>query len=343
MKHISFSAKRLFQWVTASMLFSMFVITISFFLATKQRVILFVGGALLLCALLWLVVLTQIFGKQLALFTSDLCQTLDHMIAGSDAPDRPKDSETQLARISHRLLRLYQIMQDNQRKVDEERQELQSLVSDISHQVKTPVSNLKMVTDTLLSRPVSDAERTDFICGIRNQTDKLDFLFQALVKTSRLETGVIRLEKKSCKLFDTVAQAMSGIVYAAEKKKIAVSVDCPEHLTLSHDSKWTAEALFNLLDNAVKYTPSCGKIAVCVLQWEMYVEIRVKDTGKGISESNQATIFRRFYREEEVHEQQGVGIGLYLARQIVMQQGGYIKVASTPGQGSVFSIMLPVQ
>ena len=320
MKHISFSAKRLFQWVTASMLFSMFVITISFFLATKQRVILFVGGALLLCALLWLVVLTQIFGKQLALFTSDLCQTLDHMIAGSDAPDRPKDSETQLARISHRLLRLYQIMQDNQRKVDEERQELQSLVSDISHQVKTPVSNLKMVTDTLLSRPVSDAERTDFICGIRNQTDKLDFLFQALVKTSRLETGVIRLEKKSCKLFDTVAQAMSGIVYAAEKKKIAVSVDCPEHLTLSHDSKWTAEALFNLLDNAVKYTPSCGKIAVSVLQWEMYVEIRVKDTGKGISESNQATIFRRFYREEEVHEQQGVGIGLYLARQIVMQQ-----------------------
>ena len=343
MKHISFSAKRLFQWVTASMLFSMFVITISFFLATKQRVILFVGGALLLCALLWLVVLTQIFGKQLALFTSDLCQTLDHMIAGSDAPDRPKDSETQLARISHRLLRLYQIMQDNQRKVDEERQELQSLVSDISHQVKTPVSNLKMVTDTLLSRPVSDAERTDFICGIRNQTDKLDFLFQALVKTSRLETGVIRLEKKSCKLFDTVAQAMSGIVYAAEKKKIAVSVDCPEHLTLSHDSKWTAEALFNLLDNAVKYTPSCGTIAVSVLQWEMYVEIRVKDTGKGISESNQATIFRRFYREEEVHEQQGVGIGLYLARQIVMQQGGYIKVASTPGQGSVFSIMLPVQ
>ena len=343
MKHISFSAKRLFQWVTASMLFSMFVITISFFLATKQRVILFVGGALLLCALLWLVVLPQIFGKQLALFTSDLCQTLDHMIAGSDAPDRPKDSETQLARISHRLLRLYQIMQDNQRKVDEERQELQSLVSDISHQVKTPVSNLKMVTDTLLSRPVSDAERTDFICGIRNQTDKLDFLFQALVKTSRLETGVIRLEKKSCKLFDTVAQAMSGIVYAAEKKKIAVSVDCPEHLTLSHDSKWTAEALFNLLDNAVKYTPSCGKIAVSVLQWEMYVEIRVKDTGKGISESNQATIFRRFYREEEVHEQQGVGIGLYLARQIVMQQGGYIKVASTPGQGSVFSIMLPVQ
>ena len=83
--------------------------------------------------------------------------------------------------------------------------------------------------------------------------------FQALVKTSRLETGVIQLDKKPGRLFDTVAQAMSGIVYAAEKKEIAVSVDCPEDLTVSHDSKWTSEALFNLLDNAVKYTPAGGK------------------------------------------------------------------------------------
>lgn len=118
------------------------------------------------------------------------------MIDGDKEPKRADDSETLFARISYRLTRLYQIMQENRRKVDEERQELQTLVSDISHQVKTPVSNLKMVTDTLLTRSVSEAERTDFIRGIRAQTDKLDFLFQALVKTSRLETGVIRLEKK---------------------------------------------------------------------------------------------------------------------------------------------------
>ena len=78
-------------------------------------------------------------------------------------------------------------------------------------------------------------------------------------------------------------------------------------------------------------------------QWEMYVEIKVSDTGKGITESNQASIFRRFYREEEVHEQPGVGIGLYLAREIVMRQGGYIKVVSKPGEGSSFSVMLPLR
>ena len=93
----------------------------------------------------------------------------------------------------------------------------------------------------------------------------------------------------------------------------------------------------------MKYTSAGGKIAVSVVLWEMYVEIKVSDTGKGISESNQAAIFRRFYREEEVHEQQGVGIGLYLAREIVTRQGGYIKVVSEPGKGSEFSIMLPTK
>ena len=343
MKTRPLSVKRLFLWICIGLLLSMTAITLILFSLTLKVAVLIVGAALIGCALVWFFVLTQAFGKRLSLFTSELCKTLDNMMDGDEEPKPTDNSETLFARINHRLTRLYQIMQENRRKVEEERQELQTLVSDISHQVKTPVSNLKMVTDTLLTRPVTEAERIDFIKGVRSQTDKLDFLFQALVKTSRLETGVIRLEKKQGRIYDTVAQAMSGIVYAAEKKQIGVSVDCPENLTVAHDSKWTAEALFNLLDNAVKYTPAGGKITVTVEEWEMYVEIKVADTGKGISESNQAAIFRRFYREEEVHEQPGVGIGLYLAREIIAQQGGYIKVVSELGSGSAFSIMLPLR
>ena len=343
MKTRPLSVKRLFLWICIGLLLSMTAITLILFSLTLEVAVLIVGAALIGCAFVWLFVLTQAFGKRLSLFTSELCKTLDNMMDGDEEPKPTDNSETLFARINHRLTRLYQIMQENRRKVEEERQELQTLVSDISHQVKTPVSNLKMVTDTLLTRPVTEAERIDFIKGVRSQTDKLDFLFQALVKTSRLETGVIRLEKKPGRIYDTVAQAMSGIVYAAEKKQIGVSVDCPENLTVAHDSKWTAEALFNLLDNAVKYTPAGGKITVTVEEWEMYAEIKVADTGKGISESNQAAIFRRFYREEEVHEQPGVGIGLYLAREIIAQQGGYIKVVSELGSGSAFSIMLPLR
>ena len=343
MKLNNLSAKKICRLISAGMVFSMLVIT-GILGGIMQDIRIFIaGGTLTLCAFFWIWLLVLSFGKRLSHFTSNLCRTLDNMIDGNEELQKSNDSETLFARINHRLIRLYEIMQENRHKVDMERQELQMLISDISHQVKTPVSNLQMVTDTLLTKPVSEEERMDFLQGIRSQTDKLDFLFQALVKTSRLETGAIRLEKKDSSLFHTLAQAMSSIVYAAEKKEIAVSVDCPENLIISHDSKWTSEALFNLLDNAVKYTPSGGKISVSVVQWAMYVEVKVTDTGRGISESNQAAIFRRFYREEEVHDQQGVGIGLYLAREIVTRQGGYIKVVSELGQGSEFSIMLPVR
>ena len=337
------SVKRLFLLLGAGTAGSMLTLSCILFASTGEMWV-FLGGILLtICALAWLYLLTRLFGRRLSLFTEELCRTMDHMISGNEEPVQTQDRETLFARINYRLLRLYGIMQENRRRVDAERQELQMLVSDISHQVKTPVSNLKMVTDTLLKKPVTEQERQDFLEGIRSQTDKLEFLFQAMVKTSRLETGAIRLEKKEGLLIDTVALALSGIVYGAEKKDISVTVACPDDLRLCHDSKWTAEALFNLLDNGVKYTPAGGKISVFVTQWEMYVEIKVSDTGKGITESNQASIFRRFYREEEVHEQPGVGIGLYLAREIVMRQGGYIKVVSKPGEGSSFSVMLPLR
>jgi signal transduction histidine kinase len=337
------SVKRIFLLVSGGMAVSMLAICAVLFAVTGQMWIVASGVLLILCSLVWMFLLTIVFGKRLSVFTRELCRAMDQMISGSGEPVRAGDSETLFARISYRLSRLYGIMQENRRKVDEERQELQMLVSDVSHQVKTPVSNLKMVTDTLLSKPVTEEERREFLKGIRNQTDKLEFLFQALVKTSRLETGAIRLEKKDAPLIDTLAMALSGIVYAAEKKNISVTVDCPEDLCLSHDSKWTAEAVFNLLDNAVKYTPAGGAIRISAEQWEMYVKLSVSDTGKGIPESNQAAIFRRFYREEEVYGEQGVGIGLYLTRKIVMRQGGYIKVVSEPGKGSEFSIMLLIR
>lgn len=343
MKTTAFSVKTLCLTIFIAAFASMVAITFLFYTLTGSIQVLICGTVLTACTLLWLFLLTFFFGRRLSSFTDSLCQTLDHMTDGNDIPLNASDSETLFSRINHRLVQLYRIMQENNRKAEAGQKELQSLVSDISHQVKTPVSNLIMLTDTLLTKPVSDLERSDFLKGIRSQTDKLNFLLKALIKTSQLETGTVQLEKKNTLLYDTVALAMSQVVYAAENKNIDVSVNCPENLFLCHDSKWTAEALFNLLDNAVKYTPAGGIITVSASLSEMYTEIKVTDTGKGIAESRQASIFRRFYREEEVHSQPGVGIGLYLAREIVTRQGGYIKVISEIGKGSAFSILLPVR
>ena len=308
---------------------------------TKDIRVILGGFSVMILLFFWGAVFLHYFQKKLSVFTDGLCRTLDEMMDSTVRPQINYEAETLLARISHRLERLYHVMQETRHKVEEEKAELQSLVSDISHQTKTPIANLKMLNDTMLTRRITDETRKEFLHATASQLDKLDFLIQGMVKTSRLETGVITLEKKETAIAGTLVDAINGVLAPMERKHLHLSVNCPENLTVAHDSRWTSEALFNLLDNAVKYTPEGGDIHVTVQDWEMYLEIAVTDTGRGIPESVQATIFKRFYREEAVHDVDGIGIGLYLAREIITMQGGYITVESEVRKGSTFSIFLP--
>ena len=311
------------------------------YLTTRNLYLVFYGLILTAALLLWGAVFLCYFQRKLALFTDNLCRTLDDMMNSTTRPQTDYEAETILARISFRLERLYHVMQQNRAVTAKEKSELQSLVSDISHQTKTPIANLKMLNETLLTRSISEEQRREFLQASESQIEKLDFLIQAMVKTSRLETGVITLEKKYTRIGETLVTAINGVLASMEKKQIELSVECPEDLLVCHDSRWTSEALFNLLDNAVKYTPDGGSIHVTVQNWEMYLKIDVADTGRGIPENPQAAIFKRFYREESVHDVEGIGIGLYLAREIITMQGGYIAVSSHAGKGSTFSMFLP--
>lgn len=283
--------------------------------------------------------LVALIRRKLVEFSDALCAELDDMLEG-DARPRPAVEESLFYKINYRLGRLYEIMRENKNSIAKERSELQELISDISHQVKTPMANLKMINGILLEEELTGRKQREFLEAQSGQLDKLDFLMQAMVKTSRLETGVITLEKKRQPLYDTIAAALGGILLSAEKKGIRVQAECPEHLEACHDRKWTGEALFNILDNSVKYTPAGGRICVRAECREMYVKIDIADTGIGIAEQHQGAIFKRFYREELVHDAEGIGIGLYLAREIITLQGGYIRVASEIGKGSVFSVFL---
>lgn len=279
--------------------------------------------------------------RKLTQFSDTLCESLDEMMTEKIEPPEIIDEESLFYKINHRLSRLYEIMSKNRQSIAKERADLQELISDISHQVKTPIANLKIVNTTLLEQNMSKKKQQEFLIASNSQLDKLDFLMQALVKTSRLETGIISLEKKYQPIYDTLAVALGGIFISAEKKCIHIKVDCEEDLSVSHDRKWTSEALFNILDNAVKYTLPEGDINVSVECWEMYLKINISDTGKGILEQNQGAIFKRFYREERVHDVEGIGIGLYLAREIITMQGGYIIVDSEVEKGSIFSVSIP--
>ena len=298
--------------------------------------VLLFGIFVLFCSICFMVLVR----RKLAMFSDAFCSLMDDMLSGNMQPKQTVEEESLFYKIEYRLNRLYEVMQKNKNSIAQERADLQELISDISHQVKNPIANLKMINSTLLENEVPVQKQKEFLTAQATQLDKLDFLMQAMIKTSRLETGVISLEKKRQPLYDTLAAALGGILLNAEKKQINVQVDCPERLIVSHDRKWTGEAMFNILDNAVKYTPEGGQIRVSVESWEMYVKIDIADTGIGISEQHQGAIFKRFYREDIVHDVDGIGIGLYLAREIVTLQGGYIRVTSEVGKGSTFSVFL---
>lgn len=222
------------------------------------------------------------------------------------------------------------------RKVDAEKEKLKALIGDISHQTKTPSANILLYTQLLKEQPGN----TDCLEALEGQTKKLQSLIDALVKTSRLETGVIALHPESGELGTVMTSAVSQLRPKAEGKNITITLE-REKANAFFDPKWTEEALYNLLDNAVKYTPSGGSVSVSTTAYPMFSAVHVRDTGPGIAEEEQPKIFQRFYRGEARREDEGVGIGLYLVRQIAEGQGGFVKVRSQPGQGSTFSLYLP--
>ena len=327
--------------VCAALFLLSVTMSLSICFLTQNVLALYCGLLYIICVAGCMAAFLIFVRRKLTLFSDALCKLLDDMMSANQAPPQYTEEENLFYKIQHRLSRLYEVLRESKSSIAKERADLQELISDISHQVKTPIANLKMLDATLLDQTVTPEKQREFLVAMDSQLDKLDFLMQALIKTSRLETGVISLEPQPQAIYDTLAAALGGILLHAEQKKIAVTVDCPETVTAAHDRKWTTEALFNILDNAVKYTPEGGKIHVAVVSLEMYVKIDISDTGIGIPEQHQGTIFKRFYRESSVHDAPGIGIGLYLAREIITRQGGFIRVSSELGTGSTFSVFLP--
>lgn len=228
------------------------------------------------------------------------------------------------------------------RGVQRQRESIQRLLSDISHQTKTPLANLRLYSSLLMEEELTPRQREQAQV-IFQQSEKLSFLIETLVKLSRLETDVLAVTPKSQPLSPLLERAASQAKAAAEQKGIALQLHLQQQAEMKalYDLRWTAEALGNLLDNAVKYTPPDGCIQVSATQYELFCRIDVRDNGIGVAEEEQAQIFGRFYRGRQVREQEGLGIGLYLAREIAQKQGGYLKLSSRPGQGSTFSLYLP--
>ncbi len=270
--------------------------------------------------------------------TRRILENLNRMLDMAMRGNFTEDSfdESLLSALESKLAHYLAASTVSARNVQAEKDKLKALIGDISHQTKTPIANILLYTQLLMEQPGNRA----CLDALDGQTKKLQSLIDALVKTSRLESGVIALHPAGGGLQAVIDAALSQIAPKAVAKKIQITLE-PTEADAVFDPKWTEEALYNLLDNAVKYTPAGGVVRVTVTAYQLFSAIHVSDTGPGIPEEEQPRVFQRFYRGAEHAEEEGVGIGLYLVRRIAEGQGGYVKVSSQVGKGSTVSLYLP--
>lgn len=269
-----------------------------------------------------------------------LVERLQHMVdqAVAGKIEREEISESKVSALENSLKRYLDdslLARENQML---QKNMIQGLISDIAHQTLTPISNLKIYSE-LLQEQISD-DLNETADTIHEQTEKLDFLIQSLVKLSRMENGIITVHPE----YISVSELLKSLdaQYRSKANEKQIQLEMREMNTLAkYDLKWTSEAVGNILDNAIKYTDEGGRVTVEVQTYSMFVRIDIKDTGMGMSEEEIPKIFTRFYRSLNVSELPGVGIGLYLAREIIQAQKGYIKVESEVGKGTIFSVYLP--
>lgn len=259
-------------------------------------------------------------------------EMLDSALAGNFVES--DYNETKLSRLESKWKAFLGSSVLSNQNLEQERHRLEEFISDISHQTKTPMTNIKMYTE-LLKEEVSQGEASSmdriksYVDMIDKQNTRLEFLIDSLTKLSRLENGTLTVVPKNEKVDKLIETSISAVESKAKTKQITISHKKDDSLVASFDLKWTNEALINILDNAVKYSPEGGHIEVFTEQYEVYQAIHIVDNGPGISEDEAAKIFGRFYRGGDVQQEEGVGIGLYLTREIISKEDGYIKVIPT--------------
>lgn len=263
-------------------------------------------------------------------------QMLDSVMNGTFTEDT--FDERRLSRLETRLAHYLSASVVSARKTAEEKDKIKTLIADISHQTKTPIANLLLYSELLQEEALPDSARSN-VEALHNQTEKLRFLIDSLIKLSRLENGILSLSPGKEAIQPVLLTVYDQYLPKAQAKGLSLHLSDTDAYAV-FDARWTAEALGNIVDNAIKYTKQ-GGITISVTEYEIFVRIDITDTGIGISSEELPKIFSRFYRSEDVKNCDGVGIGLYLARKIVSEEGGYIKVTSRPEQGSCFSVFLP--
>ena len=335
MKH--FDIYRKLVLITGAVISVLSVLMVSFARSSPVTMLWGFFGVLILFALLLL--LDFLHNR----YNDDLLEQITLLIeALVEQQERQIFSEaedTLTARLQHQLLKLRNILTAQNQMLAQEKEQIKTLISDISHQIKTPIAAANTFAELLSDGELSAEERTEYITTLQMSLGKLTFLTNSLIKMSRLESDIISLKPEKNSLNEIVLQAVKTVYAKAKEKGILITFECDQTFEAVLDFNWTAEAISNVIDNAVKYTPQGGFVRLQITEYPSFLRLDISDSGVGIPEEEQAKIFGRFYRGKQSVGTDGVGIGLYLTREIINKQNGYMKVSSDEN-GSTFSMFL---
>ena len=202
--------------------------------------------------------------------------------------------DTLTARLQHQLLKLRNILTAQNQMLAQEKEQIKTLISDISHQIKTPIAAANTFAELLSDGELSAEERTEYITTLQMSLGKLTFLTNSLIKMSRLESGIISLKPEKNSLNEIVLQAVKTVYAKAKEKGILITFECDQAFEAVLDFNWTAEAISNVIDNAVKYTPQGGFVCLQITEYPSFLRLDISDSGVGIPEEEQAKFFGRF-------------------------------------------------
>ncbi len=213
------------------------------------------------------------------------------------------------------------------------------MLSDISHQIKTPMTAISLMTDLLSAPELSDEKRLDYVEKINHQTNRINWLVRNLLTLSQLEADMLELKKEQVSLREMLDAIVDTFELMAEVKGVELSMECPKEIQISCDKQWTREAISNIVKNCIEHTKENGSVRISAVQNNLATDIRIQDTGEGISKEHLPHIFKRFYKAPG-SSNSSVGIGLSMSKQIVMRQSGIISVTSEVGEGTEFLIKM---
>jgi signal transduction histidine kinase len=258
---------------------------------------------------------------------------------GEYSLDVRDNEEGELSILKNEIYKVTLMLSEHGSQLQEDKSKLTNAISDISHQLKTPLTSMMVMADLLNDSKLNEAKRVEFTRNIRVQLERMDWLVSSLLKLSKIDAGTIRFKKDQVVVRQLIQKAVETVLIPMDIKEQTLLVNGEDEVSFLGDLNWTVEAVINILKNCVEHTQEGGAISITFSENALFTEIIIEDNGKGISKKDLPYIFKRFYKGINAGED-SVGIGLAMAYSIIKTQNGSLEVTSDVGKGSRFQIRL---